>query len=118
MWEASDLNGLLLLYSSYGDADGYAKVAAKAQEKGKYNVAFICLFLLGRLDDCIGLLCLANRIPEAAFLARTYAPSRVPEVVNLWKQGTHTNITDTNNQTQRLVYRVGQVQPKASRVLG
>jgi len=27
----------------------------------------------------------SNRIPEAAFLARTYAPSKVSEIVDLWK---------------------------------
>ena len=45
-----------------------------AKEKGVYNVAFVCLFLMNRVSDCITLLCEIGRIPEAAFLARTYAP--------------------------------------------
>ena len=37
------------------------------------------------MDECITLLCDTGRIPEAAFMARTYAPSRVSEVVAMWK---------------------------------
>lgn len=82
---ASDLSGLLLLYSAQGSMEGLEKLAALAQEKGKNNVAFLCLFLLGRPDACISLLCESGRVPEAAFLARTYAPSKVSEVVALWR---------------------------------
>lgn len=32
------------------------------------------------------LLCKSNRLPEAAFLARTYLPSQVPRIVQLWKE--------------------------------
>ena len=35
--------------------------------------------MFGMIGGCSG------RIPEAAFLARTYVPSRVSEVVGLWK---------------------------------
>jgi len=31
------------------------------------------------------LLCKSNRLPEAAFLARTYLPSHVPRVIQMWK---------------------------------
>ncbi len=31
------------------------------------------------------LLIKSGRLPEAAFFARSYVPSRVPEVVGLWK---------------------------------
>lgn len=82
---AADLSGLLLLYSAQGSIEGLEKLAAMAQEKGKNNVAFLCLFLLGRPETCISLLCESGRIPEAAFLARTYVPSKVSEVVELWK---------------------------------
>jgi coatomer subunit beta' len=63
------------------------KLARLAQEKGMYdhlneltfpqgknNIAFICYFLLRKIDECLNLLCDTGRIPEAAFLARTYAP--------------------------------------------
>lgn len=53
---ATDLSGLLLLYSSLGDAEGMSKLASLAKEQGKNNVAFLCLFMLGRLEDCLQLL--------------------------------------------------------------
>jgi coatomer subunit beta' len=39
------------------------------------------------LDDCLQILIDTNRLPEAAFFARTYMPSKVPEIVKLWKEG-------------------------------
>uniref|UniRef100_A0A3B6PM65 Coatomer subunit beta' n=1 Tax=Triticum aestivum TaxID=4565 RepID=A0A3B6PM65_WHEAT len=83
---ALDLSGLLLLYSSIGDADGITKLASMAREQGKNNVAFLCLFMLGKLEECLQLLIESNRIPEAALMARSYLPSKVPEIVALWKK--------------------------------
>jgi len=85
LWNAEDLSGLLLLYSSLGNVDGFHKLAEKAREKNKHNIAFVALFLLGRVNDCIDLLVSIGRIPEAALLARSYAPSRVSELVEKWK---------------------------------
>ena len=51
-----DFSGLLLLYSSLGDAEGISKLASLAKEQGKNNVAFLCLFMLGKLEECIQLL--------------------------------------------------------------
>ena len=53
---AMDMSGLLLLYSSLGDAEGIIKLASLAKEQGKHNVAFLCLFLLRKLEDCLQLL--------------------------------------------------------------
>eukprot|EP01122_Echinamoeba_exundans_P011795 TRINITY_DN4813_c0_g5_i1.p2 TRINITY_DN4813_c0_g5~~TRINITY_DN4813_c0_g5_i1.p2 ORF type:complete len:884 (-),score=236.38 TRINITY_DN4813_c0_g5_i1:21-2672(-) len=86
MWRASDVNGLLLLYTSAGNAEGMVKLADLARQKGRFNVAFTCLLTLNRVDDCVNLLCDINRIPEAALFARTYAPSRIPDVVALWRK--------------------------------
>ncbi|XP_010487442.1 PREDICTED: coatomer subunit beta'-3-like isoform X2 [Camelina sativa] len=83
---AMDLSGLLLLYSSLGDAEGVSKLACLAKEQGKNNVAFLCLFTLGRLEDCLQLLVESNRIPEAALMARFYLPSKVSEIVALWRE--------------------------------
>ncbi|KAL5648924.1 hypothetical protein ACJX0J_039733, partial [Zea mays] len=83
--QAKDLSGLLLLYSSLGDAEGIEKLASLAKEHGKNNVAFLCLFMLGKVEDCIQLLVDSNRIPEAALLARSYLPSKVPEIVAIWR---------------------------------
>ncbi|THG10116.1 hypothetical protein TEA_000772 [Camellia sinensis var. sinensis] len=83
---AMDLSGLLLLYSSLGDAEGMSKLASLAKEQGKNNVAFLCLFMLGKLEECLQLLVDSNRIPEAALMARSYLPSKVPEIVAIWRK--------------------------------
>ena len=53
---AVDLSGLLLLYSTLGDAEGMTKLASLAREQGKNIVTFLCLFMLGKLEECIQLL--------------------------------------------------------------
>ncbi|KAI3911794.1 hypothetical protein MKW92_045212 [Papaver armeniacum] len=82
---AKDLSGLLLIYSSLGDADGIQELASLAKEQGKNNVAFLCLFMLGKVEECLQLLVDSNRIPEAALMARSYLPSKVSEIVALWR---------------------------------
>lgn len=74
---AEDLGGLLSLCIATGDVAGLEKVASRSKETGLYNIAFISYFSLNRIEDCINLLCEVNRIPEAAFLARTYMPRYV-----------------------------------------
>lgn len=54
--QAMDLSGLLLLYSALGDAEGIHKLSTLAREQGKNNVAFLCLFMLGKLEECLQLL--------------------------------------------------------------
>lgn len=51
-----------------------------AEEQGKQNIAFICRLMLGDLQKCIDLLVACGRIPEAAFFARTYCPSKLGQV--------------------------------------
>ena len=46
----------------------------------------MCWLLLGQVEKCIDLLCTTGRIPEAAFMARTYLPSEVPRIVKLWRE--------------------------------
>ncbi|KMZ59957.1 Coatomer subunit beta'-1 [Zostera marina] len=83
---AMDLSGLLLLYSSIGDVVGITKLASLAKENGKNNVSFLCLFMLGKLEDCIELLVSSNRIPEAALMARSYLPSKVSQIIEIWRK--------------------------------
>jgi len=83
---AKDLSSLLLIYTSLGDAEGLSKLAALAEESGNNNIAFMCLLLLHRVNDCIKLLCATGRVPEAAFMARTYLPSQTNRVLALWKE--------------------------------
>ncbi|KAI6690016.1 hypothetical protein NL676_026844 [Syzygium grande] len=86
MNNAMDLSGLLLLYSSLGDAEGILRLSSLAKEQGKNNVAFLCLFMLGKLEDCLQLLVDSNRIPEAALMARSYLPSKVSDIVAIWRK--------------------------------
>ncbi|KDQ63948.1 hypothetical protein JAAARDRAFT_27621 [Jaapia argillacea MUCL 33604] len=83
--KAGDLSALMLLLLSTGDREGLAKLAAKAEEKGQNNLAFATLFQLGDAKPCVDLLIKTQRVPEAALLARTYAPSQVPKVVDTWR---------------------------------
>jgi len=62
------------------------RLATMAGEAEKHNIAFTCDFLLGRLDKCLEVLVTTERLPEAAFFARTYLPSQVSRVVQLWKE--------------------------------
>lgn len=82
---SGDLAGLLLLHTATGNAEGMAQLASQASGLGKTNVAFASLFVLGDVSGCVDLLVSSGRIPEAAFFARTYLPSRMSELVALWK---------------------------------
>ncbi|KAJ8357468.1 hypothetical protein SKAU_G00202620 [Synaphobranchus kaupii] len=83
---AQDYGGLLLLATASGNANMVARLAEGAERDGKNNVAFMTYFLQGKLDHCLELLIRTNRLPEAAFLARTYLPSQVSRVVKLWRE--------------------------------
>jgi len=61
------------------------KVAETAERTEKNNISFTSYFLLGRLEKCLEILIRTDRLPEAAFFARTYLPSQVPRIVSLWK---------------------------------
>ncbi|XP_075717399.1 coatomer subunit beta' [Rhinoderma darwinii] len=83
---AQDYGGLLLLATSSGNSSMVNKLAEGSERDGKNNVAFLSYFLLGKIDTCLELLISTGRLPEAAFLARTYLPSQVSRVVKLWKE--------------------------------
>ena len=54
--------------------------------KGLHNIAFAAYLQLGSVQPLLDLLVQTDRIPEAAFLARTYAPSQASTVVSKWKE--------------------------------
>jgi len=83
---SDDFSGLLLLYSATGNLKGVEELATLATKARKINVAFVANLLLGKVEQCADLLLESKRLPEAAFFARTYLPSRVEEIVSLWKQ--------------------------------
>jgi coatomer subunit beta' len=61
-------------------------LADLAQQNGRFNIAFVSAFLRHDLDTCIELLLKTNRVPEAAFFARTYRPSKMSGIVKQWKE--------------------------------
>jgi coatomer subunit beta' len=83
--EAKDLGALFLMHTACGDAEELRKTAVQAKETGIANVATLCFVLLGDLESALQVLISANRFPEAAFFARCYCPSKLSEVVKLWK---------------------------------
>lgn len=83
---ASDFAGLLLLATSSGNASMVNKLGESAAAKGINNVAFLSHFILGNTEKALEILIETNRLPEAAFFARTYLPSRVSEVIKLWRE--------------------------------
>merc|ERR1712086_748476 len=48
--------------------------------------AFIAYLLTGNVEACADLLVSTKRLPEAAMFVRTYLPSRIDDVVALWKK--------------------------------
>mmetsp|Transcript_21099 Transcript_21099/g.52325 ORF Transcript_21099/g.52325 Transcript_21099/m.52325 type:complete len:949 (+) Transcript_21099:80-2926(+) len=81
-----DYSDLLLLYSAVGNLAGMERLAAAAAEYGKTNVAFVANLLTGNVEACAELLVSTKRLPEAAMFVRTYLPSKIDEVVALWKE--------------------------------
>merc|ERR1711871_948100 len=84
--KAEDLSGLMLLYSSAGNKEGMKALGERARSFGRSNVAFLAYFVSGHVEECIDLLVDTNRLPEAAFFARTYFPSRISSILDLWKK--------------------------------
>ncbi|KAJ2813438.1 Coatomer subunit beta', partial [Coemansia sp. 'formosensis'] len=86
MVKAKDLSGLLLLYTSSGNAAGMSKLAEMAEAAGANNIAFACYQSLKQEEKCFELLLRIDRVPEAALFARTYLPGKVEDVVPKWKE--------------------------------
>lgn len=84
--KAEDFGSLVLLASASGNANMMHKLADSSKSKGQNNISFLSYFVLGKLDECLQLLIETNRLPEAAFFARTYMPSKISTVVELWRE--------------------------------
>lgn len=84
--KSDDFGGLLLIHSSTGNREGLERLAKLAVEKTRFNVAFSAYFLLRDLDQCLEVLISSKRLPEAAFFARSFMPSKISEVVQKWKK--------------------------------
>ncbi|EDV98709.1 coatomer subunit beta' [Drosophila grimshawi] len=86
MQKANDFSGLLLLSTASSDAQMLEEVGATSSAQGRHNIAFLAAFLRSDVDRCLEILIETNRLPEAAFFARTYLPSQMSRVVELWRE--------------------------------
>jgi coatomer subunit beta' len=75
------VSDILLFHHATGDAQSLEKLSSDTQLKD-VNVAFISLFLLGRLSECFDLLMKNLRYEEAAFFAKTWIPESTPEALS------------------------------------
>jgi len=83
--KAQNFGGLLLLATTMGNGEMIDKLASSSMVSGKNNVAFLSFFIRGQLEQCLELLISTRRMPEAAFFARSYLPSKLPQVLTWWK---------------------------------
>ncbi|KAJ3450690.1 coatomer subunit beta'-1 [Anaeramoeba flamelloides] len=102
MLAMNDLNGLLLLYTSTGDRKGIEKLGNLAEKDGKFNIAFSCFFSLAKIDKCLNLLCLEKRYAEATIMARSYKPSKVEEMLKLWKSSLSNEKTEKSKFLKKI----------------
>lgn len=86
MQKANDFSGLLLLATSSGDDKMLEEVAESSSSQGRHNIAFLSAFVRADVQRCLDILIETNRLPEAAFFARTYIPSQMSRVVELWRE--------------------------------
>ncbi|XP_065314583.1 coatomer subunit beta'-like isoform X2 [Gordionus sp. m RMFG-2023] len=86
LFNANDLAAILLLAECLSDSKLMQEVAEKATISKQYNIAFLAMFKMGKASECLDILIKSNRLPEAAFFARSYIPSQLNRVVKLWKE--------------------------------
>lgn len=82
---ANDIGARFLIESALSDRTGLREVAKDAAGKGQNNLAFAALWQLGDPKAAVDLLIKTDRKAEAALMARTYAPSRIPSALQSWR---------------------------------
>ena len=83
---AQSFGSLILLASASSDKQLMSNIGQQSRKAEQFNIAFLSNFVLGQLDQCLDILVENQRLPEAAFFARTYLPSQVNRVVALWRE--------------------------------
>jgi len=83
---SNDFQTLLLIYSSLGMRDGIKELGHLTKEAGRFNISFMCFYLTHQVDECLQLLLLAKRFAEAAMFARSFRPSQIDNIVELWTE--------------------------------
>ena len=112
MKEAKDWNGLLLYYSSIQNRKKLKIFANEAKKEGIFNVAFSSFFQLNNYQECLNILLDSRRYPEGAAFARTYVPSKLNDVIELWNKQIEEE--DKNNRiTMKIVSPINEENQSA-----
>lgn len=83
---AQSFGSLILLASALSNKQLMSTIGEQSRKAGQFNICFLSNFVLGKLDQCLDILIENQRLPEAAFFARTYLPSQISRVVRLWRE--------------------------------
>ena len=83
---AQSFGSLILFASANSDKQLMASIGDQSRKNGQFNIAFLSNFVLGKLDECLDILIENQRLPEAAFFCRTYLPSQISRVIDLWRE--------------------------------
>ena len=100
MAQAKDYNGLLLYYSCINNSAKLKDLAEISECSGYFNVSFSSYFLLNNLEKCLEILIKSNRYPEGALFCRTYYPSKLNYILELWNY--EINSEDSKSRTGNL----------------
>ncbi|CAI7719498.1 coatomer subunit beta, putative [Plasmodium vivax] len=92
--KTNDFSSLLIILSTLGDKLGLEELGTMCVNNHKLNIAFICFFLLHKVNKCVDILLSDNNFAYAAFFARVYKPSLLPSILLKWKE--HLNKVYTN----------------------
>ena len=103
MIAAKDYNGLLLYYSIIVDREKIYSLAENADSNGFYNIAFSCYFQVNDLDKCLEILIKSNKYPEASLFCRTYYPSKLSQVLELWNNEINSN--EANSRISKYIFK-------------
>lgn len=75
------------MYSNrVGYKEGIEQLGKDCFDKKVFAIAFNCYFMLRNVPQCLECLIGSQRLPEAAIFAKTYCPSQITRVVELWKE--------------------------------
>ncbi|ETW49634.1 hypothetical protein PFMALIP_02342 [Plasmodium falciparum MaliPS096_E11] len=84
--KTNDFSSLLIILSTLGDKIGIEELGQMCLNHQKFNIAFICYFLLHKINKCIHILLSNNNFAYAAFFSRVYKPSLLPTILKKWKE--------------------------------
>jgi coatomer subunit beta' len=82
---AQSFGSLILFASANSDKKLMASIGEQSRKAGQFNIAFLSHFVLGQLEQCLDILIENQRLPEAAFFCRTYLPSQIARIMDLWR---------------------------------